>query len=42
MTMGLIHPGIGFGIRSMMMGSRKTVPFRMFRIYADVNAYPLH
>jgi hypothetical protein len=33
MTIGFTHPGIGFGIRSMMIGSLKTVPPRIFRIY---------
>jgi hypothetical protein len=31
--MGFTQPGIGLGIRSRMMGSRKTVPPRMLRIY---------
>jgi hypothetical protein len=33
MTMGLTHPGMGLGMRLRMMGSRKTVPPRMLRIY---------
>jgi len=32
---GLVHPGTGLGILSRMMGSRKTVPPRMFRIWVQ-------
>lgn len=31
--MGFVQPGTGLGIFSKMMGSLKTVPPRMFRIY---------
>lgn len=37
MTIGLVQPGTGLGIFSRMMGSRKTVPPRMFRIYHPVS-----
>jgi hypothetical protein len=36
MTMGLIHPGTGRGMRSRTIGSRKTVPPRMLRICVRV------
>src|SRR6266702_1000666 len=36
--MGLTHPGTGRGMRSRMIGSRKTVPPRMLRICARCSA----
>ena len=33
MTIGFTQPGTGFGTRDRMIGSRKTVPPRMFRIF---------
>lgn len=35
---GLTHPGTGLGIDFKMIGSRKTVPPRMFRIYRPISA----
>lgn len=34
--MGFTQPGTGFGIRFKMIGSRKTVPPRILRIYRTV------
>lgn len=34
--MGFTQPGMGLGIRARMMGSRKTVPPRILRIYRTV------
>ena len=36
-TIGFVHPGTGFGIFSRMMGSRNTVPPRIFRIYPSAH-----
>ena len=35
-TIGLIHPGTGRGMRSRTIGSRKTVPPRILRIWEGV------
>jgi len=35
MIIGFIHPGMGFGIFWRTIGSLKTVPPKMLRIYVD-------